>query len=80
MEDGQLATITGDSYADAPNSFVIGWSPKGEGVAVLESGACGLGALEPGVYLASGPGDLRLLYPTGDLVPVARIWGDLPGS
>jgi len=65
------------SLADSPNSHVIGWSPDGEAVVILESSECGTRAEGPGVYLARRPGDLRLLYPTDVQILTGRLWGQV---
>lgn len=77
IEGGTSVTITGASLADSPNSHVIGWSPDGEAVVILESSECGTRAEGPGVYLARRPGNLRLLYPTDVQILTGRLWGQL---
>ena len=77
IENGPPITITGTPLAASPESTVIGWSPDGAAVAILRSAVCGTGADRPGVYLATAPGDLRILYATDVLILNGQVWQKL---
>ena len=48
---GRLRTVTGEPYADAPESLARGWSRDGRAEVELWEGLCGKAADRPGVYL-----------------------------
>jgi hypothetical protein len=73
IEGRSVLTVDGfPRITPAADSWALGWTSDGRGVALLSGGPCSSPFARPGVYLLEGPGEGEFLVPAANSV---RMWG-----